>query len=147
MCAIHEAKSDSDILRCFHVMHELRPHLVREDFVPRIRRQMSTGYRMAYAASGDEVMSVAGFRFFEMLAWGKGMYVDDLVSTEKSRGGGFGSRLFDWLVGQARAAGCEQFHLDSGVHRFGAHRFYLHKGMDITSHHFAMKLSPAESTT
>jgi GNAT superfamily N-acetyltransferase len=140
MCSIHEAISDSDILRCFDVMHELRPHLVRDDFLPRIRRQKGAGYRMAFAADGDNVMAVAGFRFFEMLAWGKAMYVDDLVTTDKARGGGIGSRLFDWLVEQARQAGCDQFHLDSGVHRHVAHRFYLHKGMDITSHHFALKL-------
>ncbi len=139
-CRIYEAQSDHDILRCFPVMHELRPHILREEFVLRIRRQMPAGYRLAFAAQNDAVMAVAGFRFFEMLAWGKGMYVDDLVSTEKSRGHGFGSKLFDWLVEQARQAGCDQFHLDSGVQRFGAHRFYLHKGMDITSHHFALKL-------
>jgi hypothetical protein len=30
--------------------------------------------------------------------------------------------------------------LDSGVQRFGAHRFYLRRRMDITSHHFALDL-------
>lgn len=141
MCEIHEAKTDDAIRRCFPVLLELRPHLVEAEFVPRIRRQMAAGYRMAYAAIDNDIAAVAGFRFFEMLAWGKAMYVDDLVSSERARGKGFGSKLIDWLIQQARAANCDQFHLDSGVHRFAAHRFYLHKGMDITSHHFAMKLS------
>lgn len=140
MCEIHEAKTDDAIRRCFPVLLELRPHLVEAEFVPRIRRQMSAGYRMAYAAIDNDIAAVAGFRFFEMLAWGKAMYVDDLVSSERARGKGFGSKLIDWLIQQARAANCDQFHLDSGVHRFAAHRFYLHKGMDITSHHFAMRL-------
>jgi len=43
-------------------------------------------------------------------------------------------------VAQARAEGCAQFQLDSGVQRFGAHRFYLMKRMDITAHHFGLKL-------
>lgn len=140
-CEIHEAKSDADILCCFPVMNELRPHLLPDEFVARIRRQMAAGYRLAYIEENGEVRAVAGFRFFEMLAWGRSMYVDDLVSTEKSRGHGFGSKLIDWLIALARESGCDQFHLDSGVHRFAAHRFYLHKGMDITSHHFALKLS------
>ncbi len=139
-CEIHEAKSDAAIVRCFPVMHELRPHLLRDEFVARIRGQMAAGYRLASIVEDGEVVAVAGFRFFEMLAWGKAMYVDDLVSTERSRGHGFGSKLMDWLISLARESGCDQFHLDSGVHRFAAHRFYLHKGMDITSHHFAMKL-------
>jgi len=62
------------------------------------------------------------------------------VTRDVDLGVGFGSRLLDWLVDEAKRQGCEQFHLDSGVQRFGAHRFYLHKGMDITSHHFAMRL-------
>jgi GNAT superfamily N-acetyltransferase len=120
-------------------MHELRPHLLQDEFVARIRRQMSAGYHLVFAAQGDAVLAVAGYRFFEMLAWGEAMYVDDLVSSETSRGHGYGSKLFDWLIEEARKSGCDQFHLDSGVHRFAAHRFYLHKGMDITSHHFALK--------
>lgn len=140
MSNIIEARSDEDIRRCFAVMHELRPHISQAEFLPRIRRQMAQGYRLAFAESNGIVSAVAGFRFYEMLAWGRSMYVDDLVSSESSRGQGFGSKLFDWLVDLARESGCEQFHLDSGVHRFVAHRFYLHKGMDITSHHFALKL-------
>lgn len=34
-----------------------------------------------------------------------------------------------------------ELHLDSGVQRYGAHRFYLRHGMDITSHHFRLVLS------
>lgn len=40
----------------------------------------------------------------------------------------------------AREKDYDQFHLDSGVQRFGAHRFYLTKRMDISSHHFALRL-------
>jgi len=53
-----------------------------------------------------------------------------------TRAADHGSALFDWLTGEARSAGCAQLHLDSG-----AHRFDLHKGLDITSHHFALRLS------
>ena len=140
MSEVCEARSDKEILGCFPMMHELRPHLLQKEFLPRIRRQMEAGYRLAFIETQGKVVAVAGFRFFEMLAWGKAMYVDDLVSAEAARGQGHGSRLINWLVALARKEGCDQFHLDSGVHRHVAHRFYLHKGMDITSHHFAMKL-------
>ena len=89
---------------------------------------------------GDEVVAVAGYRVTELLAWGKTLYVDDLATGSTRRGSGYGSRLFDWLLDEARRQGCAELHLDSGVHRFDAHRFYLQKGMDITSHHFAIKL-------
>lgn len=107
----------------------------------RVKRQgQQSGYRLVYLEDAGEVRSVAGFRISECLAWGKFLYVDDLVSAEDSRSQGYGGVLLSWLVEHARSQSCDELHLDSGVQRFGAHRFYLQKGMDITSHHFAMKL-------
>jgi GNAT superfamily N-acetyltransferase len=71
-------------------------------------------------------------------AWGKHMYVDDLVTAERHRSTGAGARMMDWLKSYARAHGCRQLHLDSGVQRFGAHRFYLREGFNIGSHHFSI---------
>lgn len=121
-------------------MWELRPHLRQEQFVGRVRRQEAGGYRLAYGWDGNRVVTTAGFRFVENLAWGRHMYVDDLVTLADARSNGYGKRMLDWLIGEARARGCDEFHLDSGVQRFGAHRFYLANRMDITSHHFALRL-------
>ena len=141
MNRIELAELDRDIDRCYPVMHELRPQLDREMFLAQVKRQMEGyGYRLAYLEDGGEIKAVAGFRFAEFLAWGRIMYVDDLVTLAADRSKGFGEKLFDWLVEQAAAKGCDQLHLDSGVQRFGAHRFYLRKRMDITAHHFAIKL-------
>ena len=134
------AVEDDEILSCYAVMSELRPHVSAEDFLPRVRRQMEVaGYKLAYLSDG-EVKAVAGFRVSECLAWGTFVYVDDLVSKEGERSKGYGGQLFDWLVESARGEGCDQFHLDSGVHRFAAHRFYLTIRMFIVAHHFGLKL-------
>jgi GNAT superfamily N-acetyltransferase len=117
------AMSDEDLMLCFPVMRELRPHLDEAGFLVRVRMQEGMGYRV-----------------MENLAWGRFLFVDDLVTASAHRGTGAGSVLFDWLVAEARREGCAQVHLESGVQRFGAHRFYLHKGMDITCHHFALDL-------
>ncbi len=140
MSRIALAESDADIVRCHEAMHELRPHLELDAFQAQVKRQMEDGYRLAYVEDGGRIKAVAGFRFGEFLAWGRIMYVDDLVTLASERSKGFGEQLLDWLVAQARATGCDQFHLDSGVQRFGAHRFYLRKRMDITAHHFSLKL-------
>jgi GNAT superfamily N-acetyltransferase len=140
MSRITLAESDRDVDRCYPVMHELRLHLDHAVFTAQVRRQMDDGYRLAFLEDGGEAKAVAGFRFLEFLAWGRVLYVDDLVTLARERSKGFGDRLFDWLVEQAVGRGCDQLHLDSGVQRFGAHRFYLRKRMDITAHHFALKL-------
>jgi GNAT superfamily N-acetyltransferase len=137
---IQIASNSDDIARCFEVMHELRPHLTLESFLAQAARQQTQGWRLAFLESDGVVRSVTGYRLLENLAWGRFLYVDDLVTRDVDLGVGFGSRLLDWLVDEAKRQDCDQFHLDSGVQRFGAHRFYLHKGMDITSHHFAMRL-------
>ena len=93
-----------------------------------------------FVEDGGEVRCVAGYRILESLAWGKFLYVDDLITAERDRSRGFGQQLFEWLLQTARSEACEEFHLDSGVQRFGAHRFYLGQRMDITCHHFARKL-------
>jgi GNAT superfamily N-acetyltransferase len=134
------ARNDQEIQSCFDVMAALRPHLKREQFVSRVRRQQEgSGYELAYLAAGT-VKAVAGFRISECLAWGKFLYVDDLVVGSSDRSQGYGGILFDWLIDYARAAGCDEFHLDSGVQRFDAHRFYLRKRMAIEAHHFGLKL-------
>ncbi len=46
----------------------------------------------------------------------------------------------DWLIDHARAEGCRALHLDSGYARHAAHRLYLNKGLQMTSHHFAVEL-------
>ena len=140
MPAITRATTDDQIRRCFPVMAQLRPHLDEAEFVARVRRQQQDGYELAFLSDKKIVKAVAGYRLLESLSWGKFIYVDDLVTGELFRSQGFGQQLFDWLVKRARSRGCDQFHLDSGVQRFGAHRFYLAGRMDIIAHHFAMKL-------
>jgi GNAT superfamily N-acetyltransferase len=134
------ASTDAKISRCFPVMQWLRPHLEAAEFVERVQRQLQEGYQLAYLEDGGKIRSVAGFRIQEMLAWGKILYVDDLVTSDTDRSHGYGGQLFDWLVEHARANGCKELHLDSGVQRFAAHRFYLRRRMDISSHHFSLKL-------
>ena len=138
--AVRVAATDDEIRGCFSVMAELRPHLQADEFIARIRRQEQEGYQMAFLKSRGRVVSVAGYRILECLMWGRFMYVDDLVTWSSARSRGWGQKLFAWLLAEARREGCAEFHLDSGVHRYGAHRFYLGQRLDITCHHFALKL-------
>lgn len=134
------ATTDDEIQSCYPVMAQLRPHVPAGEFLARVRHQESIAdYKLAYVKDGN-VKAVAGFRVSECLAWGKFLYVDDLVAKHDERSKGYGGKLLDWLIEYARAQGCEQFHLDSGVQRFDAHRFYLRKRMIIEAHHFGLKL-------
>lgn len=108
-------------------------------------RQRPEGYRLvaSFTAERGEAAAVAGFRRLHALAWGDYLYVDDLITRPEFRGQGHADALFAWLVAEAGRLGCEQIHLDSGVQRHTAHRFYLNHGLDITAYHFERSLSNA----
>jgi GNAT superfamily N-acetyltransferase len=132
------AESDSELALLSEVLLELRPAFDKRSLIDQIKAQQREGYRVAYLESAGEVRCVAGFVIGTKLAWGRHMYVDDLVTAERHRSTGVGARMMDWLKSHALAQGCRQLHLDSGVQRFGAHRFYLREGFNIGSHHFSI---------
>ena len=141
MSKIKHAETDEAILACHPAMMELRPHITDPaEFLARVRRQMAQGYRLIYVEDEGAPAACAGFRLAEHLAWGRALYLDDLICREAKRGRGHASALMDWLEAHAREKGCGQFHLDSGCQRLVAHRFYHGRGMSITSFHFLKKL-------
>jgi GNAT superfamily N-acetyltransferase len=137
---IQLAESDAQVLECFSTLSQLRPHLKQENFLAQFHRQQQDGYQLAFVDIGSHVVVVAGFRISECLAYGRFLYVDDLVVDETGRSQKYGQRIFDWLIEYAKLHNCEQLHLDSGVQRFDAHRFYLRQRMKIASHHFSLDL-------
>ena len=134
------ANTDTEIAACYPVLRMLRPQLAQEQFLVRVRRQEKTGYRLVYLHLSDTVQAVAGFRIAENLAWGRFLYIDDLVTLPEQRSKGLGAALLTWLKAQAVAEGCEQMHLDSGIQRTEAHRFYEREGMTLASFHFVEKV-------
>jgi GNAT superfamily N-acetyltransferase len=136
------AESESDVRGCWPVMTQLRGHLDESAFVRAVEQQRAEGYRLAFVREDGVVRAVAGFRIGHNLAWGRFLYIDDLATDEAARSRGLGGELFDWCVEFARREDCQQLHLDSGVQRFDAHRFYLRKRMRISSHHFKMIFDP-----
>ena len=135
---IRIARSDDDLRKVAGVMLQLRPAFDTERLVSQIKEQMAQGYRLAYVDADGEVLCVAGFVVGLKLAWGKHVYVDDLVTAEEQRSKGAGRLMITWLKAYAHEQGCTQLHLDSGVQRFEAHRFYLREGFKIGSHHFSI---------
>ncbi|MCA1612859.1 MAG: GNAT family N-acetyltransferase [Acidobacteria bacterium] len=134
------ARSGQEILGCYPVMAELRPHIRPDEFLPLVKRLTEiAGFQLAYLTDG-EIKAVAGFRISEWLAGGKYLEVEDLVAKGGERSKGYGGELFDWLVAHARENNCLQVRLVSRVGRLDAHRFYLRKGMRLEAHYFSLNL-------
>ena len=140
------ATSDADIRRCIPAMLALRSHLTSEEAFDRIRfQQANDGFVLAFIDTGnpsEPAPGVVGYRFLNMLYSGKTLYIDDLSTLPEGRGKGYASALLDFVIYQARQAGCQCVSLDSGQNpgRYDAHRLYLNKRFNITSHHFKLDL-------
>ena len=111
---IKQAIEKEDFLKCWEVVHELRPQLDQEKYLTLILYMLDEGYRL--------------------------IYIDDLCTLPEARGKGHGKALLKYVREHAEKEELQSVHLDSGHHRHNAHRLYLNFGFKITSHHFAMDL-------
>ena len=128
------------LARAFPLFAVLRPQLDAAQFAASVREQAPEGSRIAVVEREGELVAAAGWRVARFLAWGRVLYVDDLIAHPERRRTGAGGALLDWLFARARELGCDAVHLDSGYQRNDAHRLYLNKGFVLSSHHFAAKL-------
>ena len=141
------AQSDADIRRCLPAMLTLRTHLTPERALGQIRlQQANEGFVLAFVEEGDiskPAPAVVGYRILNFLHSGKTLYIDDLSTLPDARGKGYARALLDFVIEQARQTDCQCVSLDSGQNpaRYDAHRLYLNKGFNITSHHFNLSIS------
>jgi GNAT superfamily N-acetyltransferase len=137
---VKEARNDEDIRRCWPVFQELRPHLSEAEFIRRWKVQREEAYRIVFIESDGVVVAAAGFRFMTTMAWGKILYLEDLIALHTQQGRGWGSALLMWLQEQASAQHCDAVHLDTGYQRHAAHKAYLRNGFELNCHHLAWKV-------
>lgn len=134
------AKTDQQIQACHPVMRELRPHVAEADFLSRVHALQPAGYQLVYIEENGTPIAAAGFRVIDNLAWGRFLYVDDLVTASAHRSQGHGKALLDWLKHYARDNNCGRLHLDSGFQRVDAHRFYDREGIERLGIHFGSEI-------
>ncbi|MFA6162157.1 MAG: GNAT family N-acetyltransferase [Methylobacter sp.] len=140
------AQNDNEIADYFQVMKQPRTELAEAAFVPLVRELMTYGYQLAYLRDETQVVCVAGFKISKNLFFGKHLFVEDLSTLESERSKDYGKQTMAWLRNLATTVGCSAIHLDSGVQRHRAHKFYLNQNMNIASYHFVERLAePAVS--
>ena len=136
---VHLVTTGEELSEIAAILLQLRPQYTQDSLITQIRKQQESGYQLAYVKSGNTILCVAGFVIGEKLAWGKYIYIDDLVTNEHCRSTGVGTFIINWFKFYCKTLGCQSLHLDSGVQKFPAHRFYLKNRFDIASHHFSIK--------
>ena len=138
-------QTDAEVRRCLPALLALRSHLTPEQAFEQIQfQQANEGFRLAFVDLGNEAdaPAVAGYRIMHLLYSGRTLYIDDFSTLPGTRGKGYAGALLDFVIQQARQADCQCVSLDSGQNsaRYDAHRLYLNKRFNITSHHFMLAL-------
>jgi GNAT superfamily N-acetyltransferase len=137
---IKQAITETDIIKCYDVMQELRPHHSQDSFLAAIEQMTKEGYQLWYLEVENKPVCVAGFRISTTLYDGPIIDFDDFVTIVSARGKGYAAVLFDYLLSIAKENSIKTIHLNSAHHRFDAHRFYLNKKMKIIAHHFRLEV-------
>jgi GNAT superfamily N-acetyltransferase len=138
---VFHVDTDEKIAETFDVMQQLRPDIQRHEYVPLIRKLMSSdGLKLMALEDGGSIKAVAAYRIMTMIYCGRMLYIDDLVCDETARSQGYGSRLMSALKDEARVQGCTEIQLISRVQREKAHRFYFREGFGIECFHFRTRM-------
>ena len=136
-----DVSNQHDVERAFTVFTYLRPHLTATKFCEQVPVQYAEGYRMVFLELDGVFAAAAGYRVLNFLAWGKVLYIDDLITHPEKKRNGLGGALLDWIIEEARRLQCDEVHLDTGHGRHDAHRLYLNKGFKLAAHHMSVQLS------
>ncbi len=137
---LRRAITTAELLKCSEVILELRPHLKGRNLAAIFKRMQPETFRIIYIEDKGRAVAFAGYRDLTMFFSGKTLYIDDLCTLPKYRGKGYGGKLLDYIIREAKESGYDAVTLDSGHHRNDAHRLYLNKGFIIESHHFHLQM-------
>lgn len=135
-----EEVDDDGLAQTWPVIAQLRPHLSEADYLTMVARmRVADGFRVFAAMRDGVVVGVAGLRPMELLYCGRILQIDDLVVNDGERSKGVGKALIDHVKAVAKAEGRGEVHLDSGMARMDAHRFYDREGFERLGYHFRIK--------
>jgi GNAT superfamily N-acetyltransferase len=127
---IRHAAGHDDLIACFPVISELRPHLKdAAEWSEQVFAMRPAGYRVLAAWGGDRVLAIAGYRVMENLIHHRFLYVDDLVSAAGERGKGLGAALLGELSTIALGECCWRLVLDTAAANASARRFYTRESL------------------
>lgn len=140
---ISEWVDDGRLAEVWPVMRQLRELLTEEEFQARVKKARSDGYRL-FCALDPGPVGLVGWRIIHDLAFGRSLYIDDLVVDEGQRGNGIGTALLNFARSAALQEGCDMIRLTSAFRRTGAHAFYEQAGMDRAGYVFRERVGHRE---
>jgi hypothetical protein len=111
-----------------------------EILTQRFSEMFDQNYECFKISSEGQTLGVFGLWFMTRHYAGRSCEPDHIFIREEFRGKGVGKKLFEFIYKYAAEKGCETSELNSYVHNFRSHKFYLNEGYEIRGYHFLKKL-------
>jgi GNAT superfamily N-acetyltransferase len=89
---------------------------------------------------GEEMIGIFGLWFMTRHYAGKSCEPDHVYLKPAYQNKGYGKEIFSFIFDYAKERGCETSELNSYVHNFKSHKFYMNHGYVIKGYHFLKKL-------
>lgn len=132
-------KKDLEIVLPF--VHELGERQTPLDLLKeRFAEMYDQNYECFGVYDGAELIGVFGLWFMTRHYAGKSCEPDHVFIKPEYQNKGIGNRIFSYIFDYASGRGCETIELNSYVHNFRSHKFYMNHGFVIKGYHFLKKL-------
>lgn len=106
----------------------------------RLGEMFDQNYECFGAFSSGELIGVFGLWFMTRHYAGRSCEPDHIFIKPSLQNRGIGKEIFDFIFSYAMDKGCETVELNSYVHNFRSHKFYMNHGFVIKGYHFLKKL-------
>ncbi|HSI70368.1 MAG TPA: GNAT family N-acetyltransferase [Gillisia sp.] len=87
-----------------------------------------------------DLIGVFGLWFMTRHYAGRSCEPDHVILKPEYQNKGLGKKIFEFIFQYAQDKGCETTELNSYVHNFRSHKFYMNHGFVIKGYHFLKKL-------
>lgn len=137
---ISECQCKEEIEKTYPITRQLRPHLMLNNYLRLVDSLMKhENFRLFAAYNQDHhCVGVVGFQELQRLAFGKIIYVADLVTDRDKRSQGIGKQLLDRVKEEAKLLKINAIVLESKVDRTKAHSFYQRYGFKMNAYGFRL---------
>lgn len=116
--------------------NQIEKTLLRE----RVSEMFDQNYECFGVYHGEELIGVFGLWFMTRHYAGKSCEPDHVFVKPEYQNKGIGKEIFNFIFEYAQKKGCETAELNSYVHNFKSHKFYMNHGFVIKGYHFLKKL-------
>lgn len=138
-----QAKTRQDLERIYPVMKELRTELSYDDFLSIYDKAHATdNYEIIAIEKSGQIIAAMGYRILYDYVHYKHLYIDDLVSSEKSRSQGLGAKLLEHAEELAKKLQCKGLRLCTGVDNERGKKFYEKNGWQSRALAYKKKIKP-----